>query len=43
MADSERPVVEATLMAIDELNRAGGVMGRKVEAVVADGRDADRA
>jgi urea transport system substrate-binding protein len=37
MAISERPVVEATLMAIDELNAAGGLLGRSIEAVVRDG------
>ncbi len=38
MADSESPVVDATLLAIAELNDAGGLLGRPVEAVVADGR-----
>ncbi len=37
MAISERAVVDATLMAIEELNPAGGVLGRPVEAVVRDG------
>ena len=37
MAISERPVVDATLMAIDEINANGGVLGRTVQAVVADG------
>ena len=37
MAISERPVVDATLLAIDELNARGGVLGRPVEAIVADG------
>jgi urea transport system substrate-binding protein len=37
MAISEKPVVDATLLAIDELNERGGVLGRKVEAVVEDG------
>ena len=37
MAISERAVVEATLMAIDELNAAGGVLGRSIEPVVRDG------
>ena len=37
MAMSARPVVESTLMAIDELNAAGGVLGRSVEADVRDG------
>jgi urea transport system substrate-binding protein len=38
MADSERPVVHAVLLAIEELNNAGGVLGRPVEAIVADGK-----
>jgi len=38
MAISEAAVKDATLLAIEELNRRGGVLGRKVEAVVADGR-----
>ena len=37
MAFSERSLVEATHMAIDEINAAGGVLGRSIEAVVADG------
>lgn len=38
MADSEAPVVDAVLLAIDEVNRAGGVLGRPLNAVIADGR-----
>lgn len=38
MAVSERNVADATLFAIEELNRRGGVLGRKVEPVVVDGR-----
>jgi urea transport system substrate-binding protein len=38
MAISETPVVLATRMAIDEVNDAGGILGRKLEAVVADGK-----
>jgi urea transport system substrate-binding protein len=41
MADSEAPVVDAVLFAVAELNEAGGVLGRPVEAVVADGRSDD--
>jgi urea transport system substrate-binding protein len=37
MAISEKPVIDATLFAIDELNAKGGVRGRPVEAVVEDG------
>lgn len=38
MANSELVVVDATLFAIDEINAAGGLLGRPVKAVVADGR-----
>ena len=38
MAASERSVADATQLAIDELNAAGGVLGRQVEVVAADGR-----
>ena len=37
MAISERAVIDATLLAIDELNESGGVLGRPVVAVVEDG------
>ena len=36
MAISEAPIKEVVLMALAEINKAGGVMGRKVEAVVED-------
>lgn len=39
MAISETPVVEAVKMAIEEINASGGLLGgRRVEAIVADGR-----
>lgn len=38
MAVSERTVADATLFAIQELNNSGGVLGRKVEAILVDGR-----
>jgi urea transport system substrate-binding protein len=38
MAISESPVADATQLAIDELNRAGGVLGRPVQAVEVDGK-----
>ena len=37
MAYSESPVVDATLLALDEINRRGGLLGRCVEALVVDG------
>ncbi|NJD25719.1 MAG: ABC transporter substrate-binding protein [Betaproteobacteria bacterium] len=36
MAGSESPLVDMALMTIDEINQAGGVMGRNVEALVRD-------
>lgn len=41
MQASESPVMDAVLFAIDEINDAGGVLGRPVKAVVADGRSDD--
>jgi urea transport system substrate-binding protein len=38
MADSEGGVVDGTMLAIEEINAAGGVLGRPIEAVEADGR-----
>jgi urea transport system substrate-binding protein len=37
MAISERAVIDATLLAIDEINEKGGVLGRPIEAVIEDG------
>jgi urea transport system substrate-binding protein len=37
MAISETAVVDAALMAIDEINAAGGLLGRRIEPVIADG------
>lgn len=37
MSISEKAVVHATLLAIEELNQAGGVLGRQIEAIVVDG------
>src|SRR5260221_7670068 len=36
MAISETVLKDVTLMAIDEINAKGGVMGKKLEAVVVD-------
>jgi urea transport system substrate-binding protein len=38
MAASEAPVVDGVLLAIEELNEAGGVLGRPVRPIVVDGR-----
>lgn len=37
MSVSEKAVADATLMAIDEINDKGGVLGRRIEPVVANG------
>lgn len=41
MAISEKPMVEAELLAIEEINRNGGVLGHRIEAVVADSESND--
>jgi urea transport system substrate-binding protein len=38
MAFSERPVLDAELLAIREINDKGGLLGRKIEPLIADGR-----
>ena len=42
MAVSEKPVIKATLLAIREINAAGGLLGRQLEPVIADGRSDER-
>ena len=37
MALSEAPLKDAALMAIDEINQTGGVLGEQIEPVVANG------
>ena len=34
MAISEAPLVEAALMAIDEINQSGGILGQRIEPVI---------
>src|SRR5207302_362193 len=38
MGLSERPVIDAVRLAVEELNERGGLLGRPVEAVLADGQ-----
>ena len=38
LAVSEHPLADASLLAIDELNASGGVLGRQVVPVVVDGK-----
>ena len=42
MAASERAVADATLLAIEEVNTDGGLLGREVEAVIADGESDEK-
>ncbi|WP_196140789.1 urea ABC transporter substrate-binding protein [Aliikangiella sp. G2MR2-5] len=42
MAVSEKGVVDAVLLAVDEINQQGGLMGRKIKAVVRDGESSPR-
>ena len=37
MATSELPIIDASLMAIEELNNRGGLLGRLIEPIVVDG------
>ena len=37
MAISEKSVVDAEMLAIDEINKAGGVLGKQIQAIVEDG------
>ncbi len=38
MAISENSMVDAELLAIDEINAKGGLLGRRIEPVIADGK-----
>jgi urea transport system substrate-binding protein len=42
MADSEKPVAMATLMAIEEINRSGGLLGKQIEPLLYDGQSDDQ-
>jgi urea transport system substrate-binding protein len=37
MGTSELPVVDATLFAIEEVNEAGGLLGRRIQPIIEDG------
>jgi urea-binding protein len=37
MSISEKSVVDAEKLAIEEINKAGGVLGKQIEAIVEDG------
>jgi urea transport system substrate-binding protein len=38
MAQSESPVVDALLLAINQTNQAGGLLGRRIEPIILDGK-----
>ena len=38
LAISERPVADATMLAIKEINDAGGILGRQIEPIIVDGK-----
>ena len=38
LSQNEKPVIDATLLAIDEINERGGLLGRQVQAIVVDGQ-----
>ncbi len=38
MAISEKSVVDATLLAIEEINHKGGLLGKKIQPIVVDGK-----
>ncbi len=38
MAISEKSVVDATLLAMEEINQQGGILGKKIQPVVVDGK-----
>jgi urea transport system substrate-binding protein len=42
MAMNERPLADAVRLAVEEINATGGLLGRPLEVVVADGRSDDR-
>jgi urea transport system substrate-binding protein len=41
LALSERPVSDATLLAIQEINNAGGLLGKRIEPILVDGKSDD--
>src|SRR6185312_12180053 len=43
MARTETPVVDATLLAIEEINQDGGIQGRPIRPIVVDGQSDEAA
>jgi len=42
MAASEKPVINATLLAIEQINAAGGLLGKIVQPIIADGKSDEK-
>jgi len=42
MASSEMPVINATLLAIKQINASGGLLGKQIEAIIADGKSDEK-
>ncbi len=42
LAITEKPLVDVELMAIDEINKAGGVLGRQIQPIVVDGKSDEK-
>jgi urea transport system substrate-binding protein len=38
MAQYEKPVVDATMLAIEEINNNGGILGKKIQPIIKDGK-----
>jgi len=38
MAGSEKNIVDATLLAIEQINKSGGVLGKVIQPIIADGK-----
>lgn len=43
LALSEKPIIDAELLAIDEINTEGGLLGRRLIPIIADGKSDDEA
>lgn len=41
MAESEKPLIKAAKLAVQEINQAGGLLGKQIEAIVIDGKSDD--
>ncbi len=42
LSENEKNVVDATLLAVEEINAKGGVMGRQIEPIIVDGKSDEK-